>query len=64
MWIRACVHVCVCVYQGSAVCVGSHQVNCESRLVTAGLVAGVERVEEAVWFCTGSHGFSLTRVLH
>lgn len=40
MWIRAC--VCVCVCQRSAVCVGSHQVNWESRLVTAGLVAGVE----------------------
>ncbi len=40
MWIRACVFVCVC--QRSAVCVGSHQVNWESRLVTAGLVAGVE----------------------
>lgn len=40
MWIRACVHVCVC--QRSAVCVGSHRVNWESRLMTAGPVAGVE----------------------
>lgn len=41
---------------------GNHRVNWESRMVTAGPVAGVEGV--VVWFCTGSHGFSLTRVLH
>lgn len=42
MWIKARVYVCVC--QRSAACVGSRRVNCESRLATAGSVAGVEGV--------------------
>lgn len=62
MWITACVRVCACVCQRSAVFVCSHYINWESRLVTAGLVAGVEG--GVVWLCTGNHGFSLTRVLH
>ena len=54
---------CVCVCQRSAVCVGSHRVNCESRLVTAGPAAGVERGWVGVLVLHGKPRFQLNHGL-